>query len=499
MHPATTKAGTILVVEDEPEVRRYLEYALCCHGYTVCHADDGEEALGFLARADHDVALMLLDIMMPRKDGLQTLKELRQTHRDLPVIMLSGVSSTATVVEAMKSGASDFLAKPVDHTELTAAIEKNLRMPPPPRVGESLPETRSAVNEPCTAADPAECLLASTWVRRMESFLDQIGACEAPVLIQGETGVGKEVIARLLHSRSQRAGRPFLKLNCAALPSELVESELFGYERGAFTGAFKSKPGKFEMADTGTILLDEIGDMDFKLQAKLLQVLQDHEFERLGGKGTVRIDVRVIAATHCDLERAIFEGRFREDLYHRLNVIGIQVPPLKERVDEILPLADFFLTKFATGGVPLAKITPVMREALLKYPWPGNVRELENLMRKYAVLGQPDQVADELRSRTERTEALRTGAQQPGTRTEPSTPLPSDTFRRKPPTMQKVSEAQRQLEAETILAALNATHWNRRHAASLLNVDYKALLYRMKKLGLENTSAEVSPWGRPRV
>ena len=212
-----------------------------------------------------------------------------------------------------------------------------------------------------------------------------IGRSRAPVLIQGETGVGKEVLARQLHAYSPRAKRRMLKLNCAALPSELVESELFGYERGAFTGAFQKKPGMFELADGGTILLDEIGDMDFKLQAKLLQVLQDSEFQRLGGKDTIRVDVRVIAATHCDLEKRIADDRFREDLYYRLNVVSLSVPPLRERKDDIIALADFFIRKHAEPGTAIAKIPPRLQELFLEYHWPGNVRELENLVRRFLI------------------------------------------------------------------------------------------------------------------
>ena len=205
------------------------------------------------------------------------------------------------------------------------------------------------------------------------------------MLIQGETGVGKEVFARELHAHSPRAKRSFLKLNCAALPSELVESELFGYERGAFTGAFQRKPGMFEQADGGTIMLDEIGDMDFKLQAKLLQVLQDHEFQRVGGKGCIRVDVRVIAATHCDLEQAIAEDRFREDLFYRLNVVSVRVPPLRERREDILAMAEFLARKHAPPGAAPPPIPPSLQEMFLAYDWPGNIRELENVIRKFLI------------------------------------------------------------------------------------------------------------------
>ena len=233
-------------------------------------------------------------------------------------------------------------------------------------------------------------------------MLRRVAVSEAPILLQGETGTGKEVLARALHAASPRAAQPFLKVTVVAPPSELVESELFGYERGAFTGAIKSKPCVFDMADGGTIFLDEIGDMDFRLQAKLLQVLQDHEFQRLGGKETIHVDVRAMAATHSELEKAIEEGRFLGDLYYRLNVINIIVPPLRERPDEILPLSRHFLQKHAMPMAPTPQITPFLSEALMNYEWPGNVRELENVMRRCLALQDTEAVAEDLRSRSRR-------------------------------------------------------------------------------------------------
>src|SRR5437879_2747797 len=285
--------------------------------------------------------------------------------------MLSGASSPFKVVEAMKSGATDFIPKPVSHDDLKSAIEKALGNG---ALNGHVPDILGEQDRHLKGDHP---LAGGVRVKSVEPLLRQIGGSEIPVLIQGETGVGKEVIARQLCAQSPRADKVFLKLNCAALPSELVESELFGYERGAFTGAFQKKPGMFEMADGGTILLDEIGDMDFKLQAKLLQVLQDQEFQRLGGKETIRVDVRVIAATHCDLEDAITDGRFREDLYYRFSVVTLRVPPLRERQDEIAPIANFLLKKHASRATPPVTITRVLLRALLDYQWPGNIRELE--------------------------------------------------------------------------------------------------------------------------
>jgi two-component system, NtrC family, response regulator AtoC len=470
---------TILLGEDELEVRGYLEMALRCHGYAIESAQDGEEVLTCLERDRGQISLVLLDIMMPRKDGLETLRDIRKTDRELPVIMLSGASSPLKVVEAMKSGATDFIPKPVSHEDLCDAIEKALGS------GALNGHAKAPVMEP-PALHVESGKNVAVRVKAIEPLLRQIGASEVPVLIQGETGVGKEVIARQLCSQSPRADKVFLKLNCAALPSELVESELFGYERGAFTGAFQKKPGMFEMADGGTILLDEIGDMDFKLQAKLLQVLQDQEFQRLGGKETIHVDVRVIAATHCDLESAIAEGRFREDLYYRLNVVTIPVPPLRERTDEILTLAEFFLRKHSRPGMAPLPVTPSLHQALIAHYWPGNIRELENVMRKYLVIRDADIIGDDLRLRTLRRAAPALASQK-GKVAAAGASVGAD-YEEPPatPILRQVTKAKEQAETDAILAALNSTRWNRKQAAQILNIDYKALLYKMKKLSIEN-------------
>jgi two-component system response regulator AtoC len=315
-------------------------------------------------------------------------------------------------------------------------------------------------------------------MREIQSLAGQIGWSEAPVLVQGETGSGKEVIAREFHARSPRAKKLFLKLNCAALPSELVESELFGYERGAFTGAFQKKAGMFEMADGGTILLDEIGDMDVRLQAKLLQVLQDHQFQRIGGKDVVKVDVRIMAATHRDLEKAIAERSFREDLYYRLNVINIHIPPLRERSQDILPMAEYLMKRHMTAP-PLPVITPELKHTLLTYHWPGNVRELENVVRKLLILGNADLIARELQAKTTRRTLAAVAKTEIAER--PATVEQVNDS----PILVQVTKAKQQAETDAILAALNATRWNRKQAAATLKVDYKALLYKMKKLGIE--------------
>ncbi len=463
------------MAEDDPEVWNYLNLSLRCRGYSVAHAENGEEVMSQLrANGAGRVSLVLLDVMMPRKDGIETLREIRQFQKNLPVIMLSGASSATTIVEAMKCGANDFLAKPVGNQQLVDAIQRTLS-------AEVLaPETEMVQARPVLARKPAD---PHSWMTKMVTFLNRVGESDAPLLLNGETGSGKEVLARRLHAASPRASRPFLKLNCAALPSELVESELFGYEKGAFTGAFKSKPGKFSLANGGTVLLDEIGDMDIRLQAKLLHVLQDGEFEPLGGSETVRVNVRVMAATHTNLEKAIREGRrFREDLYYRLNVINIHVPPLRERLTEIPALAEYFLKKFSTPGVPIPRITPSLNEALLSHSWPGNVRELENFMRWYLVFPDPDGAAEELRKRSQRGSASITPALPPTIGNCSASEL---RWTGAPHRSENVSAVQKQAEVEAILSALNRTKWNRKQAAAILRVDYKALLYKLKKLGID--------------
>src|SRR5579871_1140976 len=378
----------------------------------------------------------------------------------------------------MKTGATDFLCKPVAHEDLRRALSKAL-------------DTKTNFTAPKLASPMTKTSAffgSSPRMKSIQSLIGHVGWSEAPVLIQGETGSGKEVLARELHANSPRSGKVFLKLNCAALPSELVESELFGYERGAFTGAFQKKIGMFEAADGGTIFLDEIGDMDVRLQAKLLQVLQDREFQRIGGKDTIKVDVRIMAATHRDLERAIAERNFREDLYYRLNVINVQLPPLRDRKEDIIPMAEYLLKKHAPAG-KLVSLNVDLKNAMMRYRWPGNVRELENVVRKLIVLRDADIIARELHAKVMRTPML-------GNSANSSAPEPMRTPANESgatPILEQVTKAKQQAETEAILAALNSTRWNRKQAAALLKIDYKALLYKMKKLGVEDNVLAFTP------
>ena len=479
---AQKNGHTILVGEDELEVRAYLEMALKSLGYFVELAQDGEEILNYLRSSQGKVSAVLLDLMMPQRDGMETLREIRRIDSNLPVIIVSGAASTLNIVTAMKGGATDFLCKPVAHVDLQKAIHKAL-------------ERYTGSIEPVPAAPPAVTktkvfLGNDPSMQEIHSLVAHVGWSEAPVLIQGETGTGKEVLARELHAHSPRAGKILLKLNCAALPSELVESELFGYERGAFTGAFQRKAGMFEAADGGTILLDEIGDMDVRLQSKLLQVLQDHEFQRIGGKEVIKVDVRVMAATHRNLEKAIVEKTFREDLYYRLNVINLQLPPLRERKQDIVPLAEHLLRKHEMPGKPAPEITPALKNALLAYHWPGNIRELENVIRKLIVLRTPDLIARELHARSIRKPLLPASAA-PAAQGEPNASV--NAFGAGTTILEQVTKVKQQAETEAILAALHSTRWNRKQAAALLKIDYKALLYKMKKLGVEDNAVSLAP------
>ena len=458
-------AETIALVQDEVAADDSLEAALRYQGYRVISANQGRGIMDLIASANGDISLVVVDLTIAGQNTLENLREIRRMKPRLPVIVVSEAASPARVVEAMRNGATDFLAKPVTDEQLMRAIKKAT----PDRSEtylDALLHPHPDRTEPVACGNPR--------MQAIRAAIGRIALSDVPVVLRGESGVGKEVLAREIHMQSPRAMKPFLKINCAALPLELLESELFGYERGAFTGAVKSTPGKFEIADDGILLLDEIGDMDVNLQAKLLHVLQDNEFQRLGGRETIRVNVRVLAATHCDLEKAILEKRFREDLYYRLNVISIHVPPLRERTDEVLPLARFFLDKHATPGLRV-EITPALEQALLDYHWPGNIRELENVIRKLLVFADAEGLAQELRERTTVT-ALG--------------PVPVSGFRTtgearsRFPTLEEVQRSRDQAEAKAILEALDQTRWNRKRAAMLLNIDYKGLLYRMKKLGI---------------
>src|SRR4029077_13852753 len=375
-----TDKERVLVVDDEPSIRKYLQTLLEVDGYSVTAVASGPEALESVQQGERP-HFIILDVLMQEMDGLETLRRLMQVDRTLSVILLSCSNDVTTVVEAIRLGAQDYLTKPFEKPELDAAILKS-------RQKMDLRKENQALREYCDhLTEDLSFLASSPQMVRIRQQILQIAPVDVPVFICGESGVGKEVVARMIHMRSTRRNQPFVKVNCAALPGELLESELFGYEQGAFKGGVRSKPGKFELANKGTIFLDEIAEMSPHLQAKLLHVLQDHQYSRLGGCHLIGAEVRVLAATNVEVQEAMNSGRLREDLYYRLNVLSINVPPLRERATQIPLLLRHFLHKYRKK-FQKESILPSERlvEAATRYPWPGNLRELENFVKRYVIL-----------------------------------------------------------------------------------------------------------------
>jgi two-component system response regulator AtoC len=455
-------------VDDAESMRGYIANLLELRGYEVDTAEDGRRALALLeGGAAPDV--VLLDVMMPGVDGIETLGRIRDFDAQLPVVMLSVIGKAGTIVEAMQLGAVDYLTKPFEDEELSLTLEKVL-------------ERSALLRERERLADDADPPLgAVVWgsasMRRVRELLEHVADTDVTVLIQGESGSGKEVAARTLHAVSDRSTHPFVKVNCAALPEDLLESELFGYEKGAFTGAAQRKPGRFELAHRGTIFLDEIGEMSGGLQAKLLQVLQDGRFSRLGGNREIRVDVRVVCATNRRLEDMVREGTFREDLFFRLNVVNVTLPPLRERREEIQRLVETFCQRFAARyDRQVPQLSRRLMASLERYAFPGNVRELENMVKRIIVLENEAVILEEL-ERYERGEPgggrLRELIEEIE-RTAGEIPL------------REVGRlAAQEAEREAIDRVLHRTNWNRKQAARLLGVSYKTLLQKIRGCGLE--------------
>jgi DNA-binding NtrC family response regulator len=370
--------GRILIVDDEPSIRKVLHAQLRRAGYHATTADDGRAGIALLGQEPFD--LVVSDLQMPGIGGMDLLAYCKANLPGMPVILITAHGTVDSAVEAIKQGAHDYITKPFDQAELQAIIQKALRV-----------SAASLYKLHEDAAGRFEIIGRSPAMRRIYQRIEKVADKPTTVLITGESGTGKELVASALHDNSARVNQAFIRVNCGAIPENLFESELFGYEKGAFTGAGNSKPGRFELADSGTLFLDEIGELPLSMQVKLLRVLQERTFERVGGVRSRSIDVRLVAATNRDLLSEVKEGRFREDLYYRLSVIPIHLPPLRDRIDDIPLLADYFIKKFnARLGTSFKEVAPEVLAALMTYPWPGNIRELENLLERSMLLADPD-------------------------------------------------------------------------------------------------------------
>ncbi len=450
----------ILVVEDKDSMRNMLTQTLVEEGYRVDAAEDGKKALDLVHNKSYD--LVLTDLKMPNVDGLRVLSEVKETDTDTSVILMTAYGTIEDAVAAMKSGAYDFITKPFDTEHLCVLIGRALE-------NRRLVAENTLLRQELFADQGfANIIGKSAKMIELGDLVKKVAGSDASVLLQGESGTGKELLARAIHSLSNRKDGPYIAINSAAIPRELLENELFGSERGAFTGAHARKMGKFEIANGGTVFLDEIGDMDVALQAKLLRVLQQKNFERLGGTKTVDVDVRVIAATNMDLPELISQKRFREDLYYRLSVFPLNVPPLRERLDDIPALTEYFVDKYCKEmKKPVKSLTREAFSLLEKYHWPGNVRELENTIERAVILAEGKRITPEhLAIRLRRTDEiqLRDGAG-----------------------LKEIgAHAQAQAERGTIIRVLKEVRGNKRKCARVLKIDYTTLFDKIKKYQIDD-------------
>jgi len=499
----------VAIVDDDSSFAQYLRTFLSLRGYEARCYTRGDELLASM-KQNESPDVVLLDVMMPGLDGLATLRALKASRPEAQVIMLSGRNQASTIVEAVRLGAADYVVKPDDpeglgeialDVAIKNAIEKN-------RLVIELSELRQQLSDD----EDLSVWGNSEKMRAIATVIEQVADSDVTVLIRGDSGVGKELVSRAIHQRSTRRNKPFVKVNCAALPAELLESELFGHERGAFTGAATTRIGKFEQADHGTLMLDEIGEMKPALQAKLLHVLQDAEFTKLGSNKRINVDVRVVAATNRDLEKMMLSGDFREDLYYRIKVIEITVPSLRERRDEIQTLSDFFLARFARKyNRPHRGLSDELRRLFDQYDWPGNIRELENMIKRMVILQDEQLVIREIERNMQRMVAVAAAVPGPaqfamagvGAGPAPSSPLPSAPL----PDMAEPESADAdepspvadetsgslatvakaaamKAERAAIEHTLRQVHWNRRKAAQILGVSYKTLLNKIKECGI---------------
>ena len=449
---------SVLIVDDDQSFRTYVTLLLRGREYPVEALENGEQLIARLKSAKIP-SVILLDVLLPDSDGIEVIGKIKAMGVSVPVIMLSGVGHVRTVVEAMKLGASDFLMKPFDDSTLERAINNAVEL-------SQTPERVAAT--PIVAEEADGFVTRNPKMRRLADIVKRVACTDVPILIAGESGVGKEVMARYAHHHSERRDRPFLKVNCAALPQDLLESELFGYERGAFTGAVTDKPGKFELAHTGTLLLDEIGEMSPLLQAKLLHVLQDGTFSRLGGRKTTRVDARVIAATNINIEEAVAKGKFREDLYFRLNVIRVDLPPLRERPEDIPELCNHFIEKYREQYKSQSRELPAeLMSRFVQYQWPGNIRELENFIKRFLVLPNHESFLTDFNA-----SGIAAVEERVVVATPPGASL-----------LAVSAAAADRAERELVRRVLGETRGNRKQAALKMNICYKALLNKLKRWG----------------
>jgi two-component system response regulator AtoC len=458
----------VLVVDDDESTRTYLARFLSSQEYQVECASSADEAVALLANG-YIPNVVTLDLLLPEPTGKDVLTFLKRRNLSIPVIVLSGIGQTRSVVDIMQLGAADYLVKPFEEEELLLAIENVLEK-------QELREEIKNLQQQLENAPAYTDVVSSTpRMLRIKEIARQVADTDVPVLITGESGVGKEILAHFIHANSGRADKPFVKVNCAALPNELLESELFGHERGAFTGALSEKPGKFELAGKGTILLDEIAEMSQHLQAKLLHVLQDGEFARLGGRRSIHASCRILASTNRKLSTLVSRGDFREDLFYRLNVIPIEIPPLRERKDDIPLISNFLFQKYRLRYNPsLQRLPPDLLAAFVAADWPGNVRQLENVIKRFLILPELNSVLAELShpALSEDAPAAPTGSYQ----------------------LKEVSaQAAERAEKEMVLRLLDETNWNRKQAAHRLGICYKALLNKLKKWQIRPPSRSMLP------
>ena len=496
------KKPYVAIVDDDSAFSNYLRTFLSLRGYETRSYSRGDELLASVKQGDPP-DIVLLDVMMPGMNGLETLRALKTAKPEMQAIMLSGREQAATIVEAVRLGAADYVVKPDDpeglgEIALDSAIKNAIEKT---RLVSEITELRRQLTD-----DQDRAFLFwgdSPEMQTIASVIEQVSDSDVTVLIRGESGVGKELVARAIHQRSSRKDRPFVKVNCAALPAELLESELFGHEKGAFTGAAMTRIGKFEQADTGTIFLDEIGEMKAALQAKLLHVLQDAQFTKLGSNRPVNVDVRVVAATNRDLEAMMLRGEFREDLYYRLKVIEVTVPPLRERRNEITQLTQFFIDRYARRyNRPVRQLSEELQRRFLSYEWPGNIRELENMIKRIVILQDEALVLREI-ERNPRAALVGAAAAHSNGRVTAAFPADDggdlDAVEAEEAAQPEVAvatapagsrladvakSAAMKAERSIIEDTLQQVHWNRRRAAQQLGVSYKTLLNKIKECGI---------------